>query len=80
MRRLHPHQRIGLKPERLLEADRHFGGEARISVEQIARGLARDMEASGEGSDAEAGRFDDLRAQPFAWMHREPVVKLGRHQ
>ena len=76
--RLHPHQRIGLDPKRLLETDRHLRRQTGIAVEQIDHRLARDMQPLGKLGDVEARRIDDLGAQPLAGVNREAVMKFDR--
>jgi hypothetical protein len=80
MRRLHPHQRLGLESERLLEPDRHVGRQTLAAVEQFADRLPRHVQVIRQVGDVQAGRRDNLLPQPLAGMDREARMKLdGTH-
>ena len=60
MRALHPHQRICLQSERLLEPDRHFRRQPLPPVEQLTHRLARDAKVIGEVGDIQPRRLNHL--------------------
>ena len=67
---LHPHQRISLDAESLLEPDGHLGRQGRAPVEQVAESLPRDVEAGRQPVDADAMRLDNFAFQPVARVNR----------
>lgn len=54
---LEPKPRFCAAAERLIETSRHFGGNGRLTMNQIVERLARDTESSRRGSDGESQRF-----------------------
>src|SRR5690606_6520897 len=74
MRRLHPDQRIRLKAEQLLKANRHVGGQASPPVQQAARSLTSYAHMMSKPGDGQASGLDNLRAEEL-----DGVNAQGKH-
>jgi len=77
---LHTRQDIGPDAKRLLEPDRHVGGQLRMAIEEIAVCLACHVETGCEAVDAHAVGVDDLALQPVAGVNRERGVHDQGHR
>ena len=80
VRRLHPHRRIRLQPERFLEPDRQFRRQTLPSIEQLAHRLARHAKVIGRVGDREREMIDDIALEPLSGMTCNGRVKLNGDQ
>ena len=71
---LHTPQGVGPDTKRLLEPDRHVGGQRGMAIEEITDCLACHVETSCEAVDAHAVGVDDFALQPVARVNRERGV------
>ncbi len=70
VRGLHPHERVHLDGERLLDAQGHVAGEVRLAVQQGGQRGPGNTEHFRGGRDGKPQRCDDLGPDKIAWMRR----------